>query len=495
MLIHDLELQTGLDRAAIRFYEKEGLISPHRAENGYRTYTDTERDMLLKIKLLRQLGMSLECIKQLQQGSADFSKALTEQIRVLEKNLRDMDRAKEVCIDIRNTGTTFRDLDASYYLKELSKASRPEDKWKPQPVPEFSRSTPVHPWKRYFARLIDLSILELAALFLTAVVLRIRPINDFIYSVIGFSLLIHLFWLPIEGLLLHYWRTTPGKWIFGIRVESANGGRLPISVAIGRAWDVLHYGFGYCIPFYIYWRLYKSYRQYNDDCFLPWDREWDTEIHFDYNYPGKKKAVIVCMAAAFLLTYGTYLADCIKPKHRGEDLTVAQIAANHNDLLHMLSEDETATLTMNLREDGTWRNYQINNGSNEFVISIGSDAVGGYQDYQYEIQDGFVRSIAYEQTWTNIFHLQPIGTRVICTAKSIAFAQDWLTIWNADEIEKEMNMAFRNRSGEFIYKNLEILWETESENCNYSGDSFYAENDELPSFVTLKLKIYIHDIP
>lgn len=58
-----------------------------------------------------------------------------------------------------------------------------------------------------------------------------------------------------------------------------------------------------------------------------------------------------------------------------------------------------------------------------------------------------------------------------------------------------MNEVFKKHSGKFVYENLEIQWETESENCNFSGDSFYAENDELPSFVTLKLKIYIHDIP
>ena len=494
MLIRDLEQQTGLDRATIRYYEKEGLVTPHRAENGYRTYTEKERDMLLKIKLLRQLGMSLDRIKELQQGSAGFSEALTEQIRVLEKQLRDADRAKEVCIDIRNTGTSFHDLDAAHYLKELSHASRPESKWKPQPVPEFSRRTPVHPWKRYFARCVDLSIMEILVLFIAAVLLRIRPINDFIYTVISLSIVIYLLWIPIEGLMLHYWGTTPGKWIFGIRLESANGGRLPISVAIGRAWDVLRYGYGYCIPFYIYWRLYKSYRQYSDDCFLPWDRKWDTEIQFDYNYTGKKKVAIVCVSAAFLLTYGAYFADCIKPKHRGEDLTVAQIAANHNDLLHLISDDESATLTMNLNEDGTWRNYQINNGSNVFVVPFGSDAVGGYQDYQYEIKEGFVRTITYEQTWTNIFHLQPISERVICTIKSIAFAQDWLTIWNANAIENEMNEALEKRSGNFVYENLEIQWETESENCTYTGDSFVAENEDLPSFVTLKLKINIHDI-
>ena len=52
-----------------------------------------------------------------------------------------------------------------------------------------------------------------------------------------------------------------------------------------------------------------------------------------------------------------------------------------------------------------------------------------------------------------------------------------------------------NRSGKFVYENLEIQWETESENCTYTGGYFFTENDELPSFVTLKLKIDIHDFP
>lgn len=87
MRINDLERRTGLDRATIRYYEKEGLITPTRQENGYRDYSDDDREQLLKIKLLRQLGMSLDRIRNLQQGSEDFQSALTNQLKVLT-NLR-----------------------------------------------------------------------------------------------------------------------------------------------------------------------------------------------------------------------------------------------------------------------------------------------------------------------------------------------------------------------------------------------------------------------
>ena len=49
MTIKDMELQTGLARANIRYYEAEGLISPERAENGYREYSQEDAETLLRV--------------------------------------------------------------------------------------------------------------------------------------------------------------------------------------------------------------------------------------------------------------------------------------------------------------------------------------------------------------------------------------------------------------------------------------------------------------
>ena len=51
MTIKEIEERTGMDRANIRFYEKEGLLSPVRLANGYRDYTEHDVDTLLRIKL------------------------------------------------------------------------------------------------------------------------------------------------------------------------------------------------------------------------------------------------------------------------------------------------------------------------------------------------------------------------------------------------------------------------------------------------------------
>ena len=59
MDIREAERSTGLGRANIRFYEKEGLIQPKRRENGYRDYTAEDVKTLLRVKLLRRLMLSV----------------------------------------------------------------------------------------------------------------------------------------------------------------------------------------------------------------------------------------------------------------------------------------------------------------------------------------------------------------------------------------------------------------------------------------------------
>ena len=60
MTIQEVEARTGLPRATVRYYEREGLLSPQRLENGYRDYSEDNITTLLRIKLLRELGIALE---------------------------------------------------------------------------------------------------------------------------------------------------------------------------------------------------------------------------------------------------------------------------------------------------------------------------------------------------------------------------------------------------------------------------------------------------
>ena len=57
MTIKEMEDKTGLNRSSIRFYEKEGLISPDRnKKNGYREYTNQDMKDIQKNCLSTYFG-------------------------------------------------------------------------------------------------------------------------------------------------------------------------------------------------------------------------------------------------------------------------------------------------------------------------------------------------------------------------------------------------------------------------------------------------------
>lgn len=65
MPIREFSIMTGIRRANLRFYDKEGLLTPEvRGENGYRYYTRRQTYQAFLISDLRALGVGLEEIKR-----------------------------------------------------------------------------------------------------------------------------------------------------------------------------------------------------------------------------------------------------------------------------------------------------------------------------------------------------------------------------------------------------------------------------------------------
>ena len=60
MTSKEMEARSGVPRANIRYYESEGLLTPARARNGYRDYSGEDLTTLLRVKLLRQLGLDVD---------------------------------------------------------------------------------------------------------------------------------------------------------------------------------------------------------------------------------------------------------------------------------------------------------------------------------------------------------------------------------------------------------------------------------------------------
>lgn len=92
MKISALCSKTQMTKDTIRFYEKLGLLTEaERADNGYKIYTNTHVEQLQLIKHAKELGFTLEEIKQL--ASLLFAKELTiaEMERFLKQKEQEID--------------------------------------------------------------------------------------------------------------------------------------------------------------------------------------------------------------------------------------------------------------------------------------------------------------------------------------------------------------------------------------------------------------------
>ena len=80
MKINEVEKLLGITKANIRFYEKEGLLTPHRTANGYRDYEDSDILLLKQIIILRKLGFPTAQISDILNGALPLQDALEEHI-------------------------------------------------------------------------------------------------------------------------------------------------------------------------------------------------------------------------------------------------------------------------------------------------------------------------------------------------------------------------------------------------------------------------------
>ena len=73
MKTSDLERELGLSKYTLRYYEKEGLITPQRDDNGYRHYSDEDLQTLKLVKFLR--GLNMEKDKALEAALSQIERA------------------------------------------------------------------------------------------------------------------------------------------------------------------------------------------------------------------------------------------------------------------------------------------------------------------------------------------------------------------------------------------------------------------------------------
>ena len=185
----------------------------------------------------------------------------------------------------------------------------------------------VQPWRRLFARLLDLFIsfclcvllflvfyaiprympegvswedLQNLRQLLGLLLFVIMTVQIVLFQPVAAAIATFLLSVPVEALFLACFGTTPAKWLFGIRVVHPDGTLLSLSEAFRRALRVFAQGLGFGIPFiapftslFAYWRLTKTGTTW-------WDAATNAVVRH------KKRGVFrtlvwVCMVGVFAL--------------------------------------------------------------------------------------------------------------------------------------------------------------------------------------------------
>ncbi|MGN0985875.1 MAG: MerR family transcriptional regulator [Candidatus Enterenecus sp.] len=122
MKINQVEQLVGITKGNIRFYEKEGLLTPTRdSDNGYRDYNEADVAWLKKIKLLRMLDVPIEEILKLKSGQLTLEDAMGRHLIQLERRQANLAAMEALCGEIRSSRCQLDGLDADGVLARMER--------------------------------------------------------------------------------------------------------------------------------------------------------------------------------------------------------------------------------------------------------------------------------------------------------------------------------------------------------------------------------------
>ena len=354
MTSKEMEARSGVPRANIRYYEAEGLLAPARSGNGYRDYSEEDLRTLEKIKLLRRLSLDLDAIRRLQAGDLSLSQALAGQALALEGDRADLERYAQVCEELSRTETSYDDLDPEPWLAALEEKSLPLSR-RVDPAEQDSIAAAPYPWRRYFARALDLSLAGILWSALQYLVLHwywpefgLMGFADTLVSAWG----AWLFLLVLEPILLCTWGYTPGKWLLRLKVRREDGSKLDLERAVIRtAWIFLR-GFALGVPLLNILCLGTCYDKCVKDQVMPWDQG----LRYTVRPAGKKRvAAYVAISLLFPLPSMAIVSESWRLPNPDGPLTPEQVVENYNFLERRVESLWGERPQLSLEPDGRWR--------------------------------------------------------------------------------------------------------------------------------------------
>ena len=120
MTIKEVEQRAGITKANIRFYEKEGLLSPGRGENNYREYSEEDLRILEQIKFYRTLGLSIPAIRSLQAGQTTVGQLMDSRLSQIRAEMEELNQAEKMCLRLREEKTSPEQWDITLLSMQMN---------------------------------------------------------------------------------------------------------------------------------------------------------------------------------------------------------------------------------------------------------------------------------------------------------------------------------------------------------------------------------------
>ena len=327
-----------------------------------------------------------------------------------------------------------------------------------------------HPWRRFFARSLDLGIYSVLVLTIGYYVFKISFSNDPLSNVLD-TFFACLIMLALEPLMLSTLGTTPGKWIFGLVVRDKSGDKLCYLDGFRRTFGVFSRGLGFSIPLYNIYRQYVSYKTCEAGQVLSWDEGPSYRIKDTngFRFIGLFGGWVLIIVIIFMLVFRGAL-----PINRGP-ISLEEYVENYN---YFLRYYEIGT-QRHLLPDGTWSKERARLDNN-VVYMYGSTKL---PSHEFVEKDGNIQKIVLHLEEDGEF-IDSLNTYLLMAYSAFVGAEKSLDL-NAlyhESVAEKLDNCFQNY--EFEIAGMRVKNQVEMDGYTNHGHFLMADSQgqETPYF-------------
>jgi hypothetical protein len=162
-----------------------------------------------------------------------------------------------------------------------------------------------HPWLRWLARVVDMTI---TAFVLGMVVGIVAPSSTIFNSSLATSIIVLLVWMVAEPFVVTHFENTPGKALLNIQLRTAEGRSLRLDQAFQRSARVWFFGLGAGVPIVSLITMIVAYQKLTREGITSWDKAGNFSVTHGPIGTGRMVAIGLFIGFYFLLNIGAALA-------------------------------------------------------------------------------------------------------------------------------------------------------------------------------------------